>query len=425
MVVFIILVFLLTDSWAITCETIKQSFKEDGCCSNLQKEFDTDTICKTKDSKVFIRGNVPSEVRICSGDTIESIDAGIEIPVGQTSWNYLQYDLLRKGYIDITVHDRNYPVLGYKLKDTFVTEEYIERFGPVLPIDDSYSLWENNLPFGMTGDDFALFLHAGGGYEKVIEDTVAKYGSYPLRINFGATQPSGWIGVKENDGSPINLEEVKQDMLAWVKGRFGRFGGLSGLVWEHLGLTLTSISLFEVGSAFESGAIQFGEMVGPSVDSNLGVVSQNRTLAWIPKAWGESSPGAWMEIRNEVWESLSSHQQFCFKQFADSEFVKYGAYVMSDYNVVKNEFEPAKNNGQIEFLDLEVLLSPSNDNKFVIDILRDTWNTIKLEAIASSTSLNDFEQQRGKSWYEFFELYDTFLEGVKYKEKIVGNLISR
>lgn len=153
--------------------------------------------------------------------------------------------------------------------------------------------WFTAVPFGMTSNEQVAWLKFGGG-QAIWDDIYAQRGLKPFYCGNSNTQSAGWFR------NPIESVES-------LKGLNMRIAGLGGEVFRKLGVNAVLMPPPEIYTAFQSGAIDAAEWVGPMLDQAFGL-QQITKLCYTPAL---TEPGAGLSIvfNKEAFESLPADLQ--------------------------------------------------------------------------------------------------------------------
>jgi len=148
--------------------------------------------------------------------------------------------------------------------------------------------WFTSVPFGMDPQGMAIWYYQGGGL-KLWEETYAPFNLVP-RLGPGfAPQMGGWFRRKINT-------------IADYKGLKMRIAGLGGQVIARAGATPVLTPAAEIYAAFERGAIDACEWVGPHDDLKLGL--QNTARHYYYPGWHEPGTVGEFGFNRKAYEAL-------------------------------------------------------------------------------------------------------------------------
>ena len=136
----------------------------------------------------------------------------------------------------------------------------------------------STVPFGMTAMELAGWLRYGGG-QQLWEEINAERGLKPFYSGNSGVQAAGWFKREINsvaDFSGLNM----------------RIAGLGGEAMRKLGTNAVLLPPQEIFAAFQSGAIDAAEWVGPLLDQAFGL-NKVASICYVP-AFHE--PGAALEV---------------------------------------------------------------------------------------------------------------------------------
>lgn len=154
---------------------------------------------------------------------------------------------------------------GGELVPPFAVEDAVQKgtaeIGHTTPY---YSAGKNpalhffsTVPFGMTATEHTAWLIHGGG-QKLWDDLYAERGLKPFYSGNSSVQSAGWFKKEINsvkDLSGLNM----------------RIAGLGGEAMRKLGVNAVLLPPAEIFPAFQSGAIDAAEWVGPLLDQAFGL----------------------------------------------------------------------------------------------------------------------------------------------------------
>jgi len=138
--------------------------------------------------------------------------------------------------------------------------------------------WFTAVPFGMTSNEHFAWLKYGGGQE-LWDDIYAQRDLVPFYSGNSNTQSGGWFKNR--------IENVDS-----LKGLNMRIAGLGGEIFRKLGTNAVLMPPPEIFTAFQSGAIDAAEWVGPMLDQAFGLQKITK-LCYLPAL---SEPGAGLAI---------------------------------------------------------------------------------------------------------------------------------
>ncbi len=146
----------------------------------------------------------------------------------------------------------------------------------------------STIPFGMTAMEMAGWLRYGGG-QQLWDEIYAERGLKPFYSGNSGVQAAGWFKKEINAVSDLS-------------GLNMRIAGLGGEAMRKLGTNAVLLPPQEIFGAFQSGAIDAAEWVGPVLDQAFGL-NKVANICYVP-AFHE--PGAALEIvvNLKAWEAL-------------------------------------------------------------------------------------------------------------------------
>lgn len=160
------------------------------------------------------------------------------------------------------------------------------------------------VPFGLTADEMAAWIHFGGG-QALWDELAAGFGVKALPSTNTGVQPGGWF-TKEVRGPES------------YKGLRYRMPGLGGEVLRRLGAVVVALPGGEIIPALKSGAIDASEWVGPWNDVVLGLHKVSKYY-YYP---GFHEPGTVLStgINKKLWDSLTSEDRNLITLVAAAEY---------------------------------------------------------------------------------------------------------
>ena len=159
------------------------------------------------------------------------------------------------------------------------------------------------VPFGLTADELAAWVYFGGGQE-LWDEVDAPFNIKPLMATQTGTQMAGWF-TKEINGP--------QD----YKGLRYRMPGLDAEVVRRMGATVVTIPGGEIVKAFQSGAIDGAEWIGPWPDMNLGL--DKIADYYYHPGFHEPSSNLTLGINKALWDGLTPSERALIETAAKAE----------------------------------------------------------------------------------------------------------
>ena len=157
------------------------------------------------------------------------------------------------------------------------------------------------VPFGMTAVETQAWLRYGGGQD-LWNEIYAERGLVPFYSGNSGAQAAGWFKnpiTKLEDLSGLNM----------------RIAGLGGEAMRKVGVNAVLLPPPEIFQAFQSGAIDAAEWVGPMLDQAFGL--QKVAKHCYAPAFHEPSAGLEVVVNKEAWDSLPKHLQAVIANAAD------------------------------------------------------------------------------------------------------------
>jgi TRAP-type mannitol/chloroaromatic compound transport system substrate-binding protein len=160
------------------------------------------------------------------------------------------------------------------------------------------------VPFGLTADEMAAWIHFGGG-QALWDELSAGFGVKGLLSTNTGVQMGGWF-TKEVQGPES------------YKGLRYRMPGLGGEVLRRLGSVVVGLPGGEIIPALRSGAIDASEWVGPWNDLVLGLHKVSKYY-YYP---GFHEPGTVLStgVNKKLWDSLTSEDRNLITMVAAAEY---------------------------------------------------------------------------------------------------------
>lgn len=158
------------------------------------------------------------------------------------------------------------------------------------------------VPFGLTAVETTAWLRYGGGQE-LWDGLYAERGLKPFYSGSSGVQAAGWFK------NPV--ESV--DDLA---GLNMRIAGLGGEAMRKLGVNAVMLPPPEIFPAFQSGAIDAAEWVGPMLDQAFGLQKVAK-YCYVP-AFHEPSAALEIVVNKEAFDSLPVHLQAVIANAAEA-----------------------------------------------------------------------------------------------------------
>jgi TRAP-type mannitol/chloroaromatic compound transport system substrate-binding protein len=162
------------------------------------------------------------------------------------------------------------------------------------------------VPFGFTADELFAWVQYGGGQE-LWDALSGQYNIKPLLCLNTGVQMGGWFnrGLSSLDG---------------FKGLRYRMPGLGGEVLRRLGATVVNLPGGEIPQAFQSGAIDASEWVGPWLDMALGL-HKAASYYYYP-GFHEPGTGLTVGMNKRLWESLDASDRRIIEDAAAAEYAR-------------------------------------------------------------------------------------------------------
>ena len=169
------------------------------------------------------------------------------------------------------------------------------------------------VPFGLTADEMAGWIHFGGG-QALWDELWAPGNIKPLMCTSTGTQMGGWFNREIRDVGDIDGLKI-------------RMPGLGGEALAKLGAVPRNIPGGDIRAALEDGSLDAAEWVGPWNDLAAGLheVANHYYYPGFHEPGGSLSLG----INRDVWNSLSDMHRAIFEEAAAAEYMRS----LAEFNV--------------------------------------------------------------------------------------------
>ncbi|HWE19632.1 MAG TPA: ABC transporter substrate-binding protein [Hyphomicrobiaceae bacterium] len=168
------------------------------------------------------------------------------------------------------------------------------------------------VPFGLNGRMQNAWWREGGG-EELINTFYQKHNIFGLLAGNTMAQMGGWF----------RREITTADDL---KGLRMRIGGFAGDVMKKLGVVPQQLPGGEIQAAFEKGAIDAAEWVGPYDDEKLGLHKAARYYYY--PGWWEGGAMLHVQVNKERWEALPP----VYRSILAAAATEAGAFIVARYD---------------------------------------------------------------------------------------------
>ncbi|PRY25127.1 TRAP-type mannitol/chloroaromatic compound transport system substrate-binding protein [Aliiruegeria haliotis] len=158
------------------------------------------------------------------------------------------------------------------------------------------------IPFGMTATEMSAWLKFGGGQD-LYDEIYGQRNLVPFNSGNSTVQAAGWFKkeiTSVEDFSGLNM----------------RIAGLGGEAMRKLGVNAVLLPPTEIFPAFQSGAIDAAEWVGPMLDQAFGM-NKVADICYAP-AFHEPGAGLNVVVNKDAWESLSPDLQAIIRNAAEA-----------------------------------------------------------------------------------------------------------
>jgi TRAP-type mannitol/chloroaromatic compound transport system substrate-binding protein len=185
------------------------------------------------------------------------------------------------------------------------------------------------VPFGLTANETTAWLRHGGGQD-IWNEIYAQRNLVPFYSGNSAVQAAGWFK------NPVKS-------VADLSGLNMRIAGLGGEAMRKVGVNAVLLPPPEIFPAFQSGAIDAAEWVGPMLDQAFGLQKVAK-YCYVP-AFHEPSAGLEVVVNKAAWDSLPKNLQAIVANAADatntetlSQFEYFNALAMKQLQEQGVEF---------------------------------------------------------------------------------------
>ncbi len=158
------------------------------------------------------------------------------------------------------------------------------------------------VPFGMDATETYAWLLYGGGQE-IWDDIYAARGLKPFYSGNSGVQAAGWFKKEINSVEDLN-------------GLNMRIAGLGGEALRKLGVNAVMLPPPEIFGAFQSGAIDAAEWVGPLLDQAFGL-NKVASICYVP-AFHEPSAALEIVVNQDAYDELPADLQAIIKYAAEA-----------------------------------------------------------------------------------------------------------
>ncbi|MDZ7800967.1 MAG: TRAP transporter substrate-binding protein DctP [Trueperaceae bacterium] len=283
---------------------------------------------------------------------------------------------LTDGDVEVTVHPAGAQVAAFEVYDAVSSGAFaMGHAAPYYFINKNPThAFFTAVPFGMDGQQFNAWMHAGGGQDLADELTAPDdVIMYPAG-NTGA-QTSGWFNTE------INTIEDFQGLTI-------RFPGFGGQVLSRVGANVQNLPGGEVFQALDSGVIDAADWVGPYDDQTFGM--QNAARYYYFPSWAEPGAALAVYMNRSQYEDLPADIQAAFRTAA----ARANQQMLAEYDALNG---PA----------LQELIDGGTEIRFLSNEV--------LAALEAATEEIHAENANGNELYgRVLENYDAFKERVRF-----------
>jgi len=173
------------------------------------------------------------------------------------------------------------------------------------------------IPFGMTAGEMDAWIYYGGG-QQLWDEVSAPFGIKPLLAGNSGAQAFGWF-----------RREIKA--IEDFKGIRFRISGLGGEVLRAFGVNAVALPPNEIFAAFQAGALDAAEWVGPWNDLALGL----HKLARYYYFHGVMEPSAALTcgFGKKIWDDLSTGHKRAIANAAAAD----NSLMQAEFNARNND----------------------------------------------------------------------------------------
>ena len=236
------------------------------------------------------------------------------------------------------------------------------------------------IPFGMTANEHQAWLRWGGGQE-LWDEVYAERGLKAFYSGNSGTQSGGWFKT------PISA--VKD-----LSGLNMRIAGLGGEIYRKLGVNAVLMPPPEIFPAFQSGAIDAAEWVGPFLDQAFGLHKITKHC-YLP-AYNEPAAALEIVVNKEAYDGLPKDLQAVIANAASATAVE--TLAQFDYFNAQ-AIAPLKEAG------VEFKTFPAD----VVEAMRSAWAEVRGELEAANPTFK-----------KVGESYNSYLSAAVGYSKLMG-----
>lgn len=238
------------------------------------------------------------------------------------------------------------------------------------------------VPFGMTADELATWIHFDGGQE-LWDELYARFNAKPILVAQTGTQLGGWF-----------RKEIRS--LEDFKGLRIRMPGLGGEVLRRMGAAVVALPGGEIFTSLQQGAIDAAEWVGPWNDLAFGFHRVAKRYYY--PGFHEPGAGLTLAINLDVWNSLAPSQRSLIEDIAGREYV----YSQSEFK--------ARNAEAQRVLEEQHGVTGS---AFPEDVMREMAR-LSREVLAETAEADDFTRRVYDSYMSAMRKYMDYAETAEY-----------
>ena len=173
------------------------------------------------------------------------------------------------------------------------------------------------IPFGMTAGEMDAWIYYGGG-QQLWDEVSAPFGIKPLLAGNSGVQAFGWF-----------RREIKT--IEDFKGIRFRMSGLGGEVLRAFGVNAVALPPNEIFAAFQAGALDAAEWVGPWNDLALGLHKLARYY-YFPGVM-EPSAALTCGFNKSIWDGLSAGHKRAIANAAAAD----NSLMQAEFNARNND----------------------------------------------------------------------------------------
>ncbi len=189
---------------------------------------------------------------------------------------------------------------------------------------NSALILDGGIPFGMTAEQHASWIRDGGGAE-MLDEVFAEFNVKSFLVGDIGGQLAGWFNQEIN-----GIDDLR--------GLRARIAGLSGQMYEPLGVSVQMVPYGETYTALERGVIDAVSGGTPTDNVRVGFHEVTR-YAYYP-GWAAPHSAMSLYVNRGEWDSLPDDFKAAFESAA---VATHGAHVTHCQNADRESIEDIKN----------------------------------------------------------------------------------